>query len=223
MRRTVTPEILDQDLGSEKEIANSLADLGRINRWFGGVSTLCEMVRRVAEQTGRRHFTMLDVGAGSGEFARMARESLRRDEIEVDITLLERSRRHLTNKDSLPAVSGNALALPFREKRFDLVTCSTFAHHLEPEELVTFVKSGLTLARIAVVINDLRRSATHLALVYMGFPLFSSRITRHDGPASVRRAYTPDEMRKMLSKTNATRVEISTHYLYRMGAIAWAR
>lgn len=223
MRRLVMAELLDENLGTQAEIAASLRDLARINRWFGGVSTLCDLVRRVAQQTGQCRFTMLDVGAGSGESARMVREKLRRDGIEADITLLERSTQHLTASDSRSAVSGDALALPFRDKSFDLVACSTFAHHLEPVELNAFVNSALLAARTAVLINDVRRSVVHLALVYMGFPLFRSRITRHDGPASVRRAYTPDEMQQILAKTNATRVEISDHYLCRMGAIAWAK
>ena len=65
------------------------------------------------------------------------------------------------------------------------------------------------------------RNPFHLALVYAGMPLYNSRITRHDAPASVRQSYTPDEMKAMLRKTPAACVEIARHYLYRMGVIAW--
>ena len=58
-------------------------------------------------------------------------------------------------------------------------------------------------------------------MVYSGFPLYRSRVTRNDAPASVRQAYTLDEMREMLRRTNAARVEIDSYYLYRMGVIAW--
>jgi hypothetical protein len=50
-----------------------------------------------------------------------------------------------------------------------------------------------------------------------------SHVSRLDGVASVRRAYVPEEVRQIL--TNGTRgaenVEISTHYLFRMGVIVW--
>ena len=50
-----------------------------------------------------------------------------------------------------------------------------------------------------------------------------SHVSRLDGVASVRRAYVPEEVRQIL--TNGTRaaenVEISTHYLFRMGIIIW--
>jgi hypothetical protein len=72
-----------------------------------------------------------------------------------------------------------------------------------------------------VLINDLRRSPLHLALVFAGFPLYRSRLTRHDAPASIRRAYTLAELRRMLQQTAASRIELTTHYLYRMGAIVW--
>ena len=58
-------------------------------------------------------------------------------------------------------------------------------------------------------------------MVYMGLPLFASRITWHDAPASVRRAYTLEEMKFMLAHVPARRMEITRHYLYRMGVLVW--
>ena len=103
------------------------------------------------------------------------------------------------------------------------VQVCTFAHHLEPQQLVEFVDGALEVARIAVLVNDLRRNAVHLALVYLGFPLFRSRITRHDGPVSVRRSYTTEEMLEMLRRTRAARVQAENYYLDRVGAIAWKK
>jgi hypothetical protein len=62
-----------------------------------------------------------------------------------------------------------------------------------------------------------------VALVYAGFPLMRSYVSRVDGLASVRRAYVPAEMRQILCSRSerATRVEISRHFLFRMGVIAW--
>ena len=115
----------------------------------------------------------------------------------------------------------DALALPFPTGAFDLVSCSLFAHHLEPGELARFAAEASRVSRCAVLINDLIRHPLHLALVYAGFPLMRSYVSRVDGVASVR-AYVPDEMRKILSNGSpARRVEISRHYLFRMGVILW--
>jgi hypothetical protein len=61
----------------------------------------------------------------------------------------------------------------------------------------------------------------HLAFVYVAVPFVRSRLTRHDAPVSIRRAHTMNEMRRYLEKSEAKKVEIASHYLFRMAAIAW--
>jgi hypothetical protein len=58
-------------------------------------------------------------------------------------------------------------------------------------------------------------------MVYAGLPLFHSRITWHDAPASVQNAYTIHEMRRLLEGLPARRITASRHYLYRMGVLVW--
>ena len=113
------------------------------------------------------------------------------------------------------------MRLPFRDDAFDVVSCSLFAHHFEPETLPLLAKEAMRVAKRAVLINDLIRSRLHVALVYVGLPLFASRITWHDAPASVRRAYTLAEMKSLLSSVPSRRVEVSRHFLFRMGVLMW--
>src|SRR5881227_3290732 len=75
--------------------------------------------------------------------------------------------------------------------------------------------------RVAMLIHDLVRHPLHLAFAYAGLPLYRSRITRNDAPASVRQAYTVAEMRSFLEKAGAALVDINQQYFFRMGAIAW--
>lgn len=219
MKRVVTPELLDSDVGTPAEIDTALNDLRRINRWFGGIGTTTHMIERAAAVTGQKQLSLLDVAAASGDVAQKARERLRRAGVELAITVLDRAPSHLRN--GLPKVAGDALALPFRDQSFDLVSCGLFAHHLEPPEIIQFVNEGLRVARVAVLINDLVRHPMHLALVYAGLPLFRSSMTHHDAPASVRAAYTREEMQQILSQTRAARVEVTPSPLFRMAAIAW--
>jgi len=167
------------------------------------------------------HFSLLEVASGHGEVPRVAASQLAKKGITLDITDLDRVPSHL--RKGHRALVADALALPFRNDSFDLVSCSLFAHHLDPENLARFVDEASRVSRCAVLINDLIRHPLHLALVFAGFPLMRSHVSRLDGVASVRRAYVPEEVRQIL--TNATRpaesVEISTHYLFRMGIIIW--
>jgi ubiquinone/menaquinone biosynthesis C-methylase UbiE len=243
MRRVVIPELLDVDAGTETEIRQSLADLRRINSWFGGVATTLAMFRQATRNTSRPSFSLLDVGSGCGDIALSLQRAMQCEAVHVDVTLLDRSLSHLlaapvrngspseghhgvrdnTNGTPVRRVVGDALALPFRDSSFDLVTCALLAHHLEPKQLKTFVTEALRVCRLAVLVNDLRRSAVSLGLVYAGFPLFRSRMTRHDSVASVRRAYTIKEMETMLDQPGAGKIEIAPHYLFRMGVVIWKK
>jgi ubiquinone/menaquinone biosynthesis C-methylase UbiE len=220
MRRTVIPELLDDDLGTAAEIAGALRDLRRINRWFGGMRTTTALLRRVARERDCRKLSILEVGAGAGDVPLEAQRVLAGDGIGLQVTLLDRAWSHLP-RGGPASVAGDALRLPFRNGTFDVVSCSLLAHHFEPETLVNFASESLRVCRHAVLINDLIRSRLHLLLVYLGLPLFSSRITWHDAPASVRRAYTCNEMRALLADAGARKVQVSRHYLFRMGVLLW--
>ncbi len=221
MKRVATAELLDTDAGTPAEVAASLGDLRRINRWFGGTATTEDMVVRVARETNQASLSLLEVAAGSGYVPETARRRLQHRGVHLQVTLLDRALSHFSNGNR--AVAGNALALPFRDASFDLLSCNLFAHHLSPQELVQFVGEALRVCRVAVLINDLVRHPLHMALVYAGMPLYRSRLTRHDAPASVRQAYALKEMQTLLAQSIAARVEIHRHYLFRMGVIVWAR
>jgi ubiquinone/menaquinone biosynthesis C-methylase UbiE len=113
------------------------------------------------------------------------------------------------------------MSMPFSDSVFDLVSCSLFLHHLSPEEAVQFARESLRVCRVAVLVNDLVRHPLHLALAYAGVPIYRSRITRNDAPASVKQAYTIDEMTEFFRTGGAAQVEAHRHFLFRMGVIAW--
>jgi len=220
MRRVIVPELLDDDLGSAAEVAQSLRDLQRINTWFGGVRTTTALLQRIAVTSRCRSLSLLEVGAGNGQVPIVARERLAQQGMELRITLLDRVASHLP-RNGVAAVVADAMQLPFRDGGFDVVAFNLVMHHFEPEVLERVVCEALRVCRMAVLINDVIRNPVHLALTYAGLPLFGSRLTWHDAPASVRRAYTLDEMRSIVSRTPARRIEISKHYLYRMGVLLW--
>jgi ubiquinone/menaquinone biosynthesis C-methylase UbiE len=221
MKRVVIPELLDSDAGTPREISDSLADLRMINRFFGGARTMAGLLREIADRRRLKAISWLDVAGASGDIATLATEALAEKGIALKPVLLDRSAAHLNGK--FPSVCGDALALPFRDNSFDVVGSSLFVHHLEPPEIAAFMRAALRVARHAVVINDLIRHPVHLALIYAGRAIYRSRLTRHDAVASVRRAYTVEEIRNILSQTGVAEIEIKRFFLFRMGVIAWKR
>ncbi|MGH3181042.1 MAG: methyltransferase domain-containing protein [Streptosporangiaceae bacterium] len=78
----------------------------------------------------------------------------------------------------------------------------------------------LRVARHAVLINDLDRGwLGYLAIQLLGVRF--SRITRHDGPRSVRQAYTARELEALARSTRAARYEVHRLWPCRLGMILW--
>jgi ubiquinone/menaquinone biosynthesis C-methylase UbiE len=229
MQRVDAPEILDTDACLPHDAQAVLAVLGRINRWFGGVTTTQKMVNRVARAAGVGRLSLLEVAAGLGEVPEIVRQRLARRGIALDITLLDMAHSHLPIGDPSAAMNAkqnhsvvaDALTLPFSDGAFDLVSCCLFTHHLDPRQLKQFVREALRVCRKAVLINDLVRHPLHLALVYASFPLMRNRVAWLDGLTSVRRSYTPHEMGAEIFAAIPgdfkPQIEISRHYLFRMG------
>lgn len=231
MQRVDAPEILDSDACSPREAQAVLTVLGRINRWFGGIATTEKLVGRVARTGGVRQLSLLEVAAGSGEVPEIVRRRLAVRGILLDVTLLDMAHSHLSGDDcGMPRqeknhrVAGDALNVPFKDNAFDVVSCSLFAHHLDPQQLHRFVWEALRVSRRAVLINDLVRGRLHLAAAFAGFPIMWNRVAWLDGLTSVRRAYVPEEIKTILTSDGLelpVRLEIFRHYLCRMGIIVW--
>ena len=220
MKRVVTPELLDDDLGTAEEIRESFLDLRGFNENFGGFKSIAASLMTVAQMTQSRSLAFLDVAGGTGEVAEQVMRELSLEGVHVEATVLDRAISHMRGQQ-LNRVAGDALALPFPSGSFDVVGCNLFLHHLEPEEMIKFFDEALRVARLAVIASDLRRNLFHWALAYAGRFTYRSRITRNDAPASVRRAYTIGEIREIAEQASAASSQIKPHFFQRFGLILW--
>jgi SAM-dependent methyltransferase len=95
----------------------------------------------------------------------------------------------------------DALRLPFADGAVDIVTCTQALHHFSRDAAAALLRELARVARLGVIINDLRRSY----LAYWGARLLAygpvSALGRHDGPLSVLRAYTPLELSELVQRT----------------------
>ncbi|MEA2163000.1 MAG: hypothetical protein QOK37_1127 [Thermoanaerobaculia bacterium] len=213
-RRVDTPELLDEHDAPPEDMARSLRDLRRFNRWAGGTTTYLRMVRRLAPAAR----VVIDLGAGTGDLLDALPENVMT--IAVDINI-----RHLAyQKDRSRAlrVVADANRLPFRDASADIVTSSHFFHHFEPGENASILRGALRVARIGVMASDTRRN--HLPLLFvrlLGLLHLVGRITAYDAPASVLRGYTAKEAEAVGAKTGAPRFEVVTMTPFRFGLLLW--
>ena len=108
--------------------------------------------------------------------------------------MLDIARRTTGEHHALSFVRADGGALPFADRAFDAVTCTLALHHFEPAPATALLRE---LRRVAK--RDARSSAICGARCSRSPPTWlwsrtsRNRLTRHDAPLSVRRAYTPEE------------------------------
>ncbi|HEY6291640.1 MAG TPA: methyltransferase domain-containing protein [Terriglobia bacterium] len=225
MRRITSVELLDLGLLKPDEVQGNLDDLWRINRYLGGVSGSLSLLGRYFRRTGRRRLRVLDVGAGDGRLAGSLRRELRHWGIEAEFFVLDCRLSHLEVgrpvTEGLHPVVANAVALPFRERSFDLVTCNLFLHHFSGERALALLGALGSVARDAVVINDLARHWLPFLFVRVAPWFWRHRASRLDGMASVRQAYTRSELEELASAAGFGDFEVYPMAPFRLGLTLW--
>jgi ubiquinone/menaquinone biosynthesis C-methylase UbiE len=218
MRRAVgARELLDGRVPLGDLLA-SLADIERLNAWFGGHALSLARVRRAARAVPRdRTLVVVDVGGGGGGFARRVARWARRRRRAVRIVVVDRdeataavARQASAGHPEIHVIRADATALPVGVASADVVHAAL--HHLEPEAAVTALAEMARVTRGRVVINDLARTRVALALVWLATRLLAMHpVSRHDGPLSVRRAYAPAELADLFRKAGLSGVSVQRY------------
>lgn len=168
--------------------------------------------------------TLLDVGSGSGDTIALAQRIGRRHSVRLTGIALDLDPGLVTScaKRSQLGVCGTALALPFPDQSVDLVVCSLLLHHFEGGALNLVLRELDRVARVRVIIHDLRRSRVAAAGLWaLSFPLRFHPISRHDGVTSVLRGFTRHELRALVYDSTGAHPRVSRHLGYRLVG-AWA-
>lgn len=213
-------ELLDAGGVSGDDVRRSLSDLERMHRWLGGGAALTRFLYPCARPGAR----VLDVGCGSGLVSAEIRRWSDTSGKCARLTALDRSPLHLAiglERGHLSAgsrVSGDAFALPFPDRSFDFVVTTLLLHHFAPGALRRILAELARVCRGRVIANDLIRDWVPALFFRLSTPFFArSWVTRHDGWASVRRAYTPEEWRALATELGWRGARVATHGLaYRM-------
>ncbi|HEY7526950.1 MAG TPA: methyltransferase domain-containing protein [Candidatus Limnocylindria bacterium] len=188
-------ELLDGPELDPVELRVNLREMAMLNRLPGGVTASVRAVLGALD--GRPDATVLDIGAGSGDFGRrLALERQVRILVgDARAEVLAIARHTLARTDGVEFLEADVTALPLPDGAVDVVHASLLLHHLEPPAVVSAFREMRRVAREAVVVNDLRRGRLAYLLAVAPVMAFArGRYTRVDGPASARRAYTLHEL-----------------------------
>lgn len=206
-RRKRGMEILDAPDVDPGLVTRSLADVVRANTLFGGKRSALEELKLTLDDLPA-DATLLDVGTGLGDIPGAARalakrRGIRLETIGVDsAAVLARACR----KSIDMSICANALHLPFADRSIDVVMCSQVLHHFDDREASVLLREMNRVAKVRVVVSDLRRSWLAAAGLWIAsFPLRFHAVSRHDGVVSVLRGFTTQELSDTVQQAVARR------------------
>jgi SAM-dependent methyltransferase len=195
-RRSTAPELMDAlpvDLGT---LEACLRDLERINRWTRSYALTLRWLDRVLAQHGSRRLLLVDVGCGYGDMLRRIAAWGQRRGVRLDLVGIDRNPHaaiaagRATPPDApIRYLTTDVFDLP-DEPRPDLVISALFAHHLDDQQLIRFVRWMESRSRLGWLINDLHRHVLAYRVARRAPELLRmSPLVRHDAAVSVARAF----------------------------------
>lgn len=227
MPRLLVPELMDAPDVDEREHRRALAGLRRINAISAADRGIASSIAAFARETDRPRLTLLDIASGGGDVPLAVAQRLHSRGIEVDVTFFDQSsvglddavRRATALGVSARAVQGNAIdVLP--QQPYDVVSCSLFLHHLSGDDVVRVfanARGAVQPSRGLIVVNDLRRSRAGLVAATVGCHALSrSPLVHHDGPASVRAAWTREELHELARRADLDDARVDHVFPWRL-------
>lgn len=224
-------ELLDETSGvDDHDLQTTLRDIRRANIFGLGTWVIKHHLARLLEDRGQGgELNVLDIATGSGDIPEELFRWCRRRGIELSVVLTDISPQILdVARDRINRVGFGGRAsfvvcdagkLPFEDESFDVVVCSLAFHHLNLAQGKAALTEIARLAKLGFIINDVYRSqgAWYMAQV-LAHLTTANRLTRHDGPASVLRAFTPRELERMAAEVKVP-VSVYTHPFWRMAIV----
>jgi ubiquinone/menaquinone biosynthesis C-methylase UbiE len=227
-KRIYVEEMLDAGVGTDEDVAENLADLRRINRFLGGTRVVLEALSSSLRNSSQSGLSLLDVGTGSADIPGAVAAWCNGRGLApmiVGLDLSERnirvSRNRLGVSEQVQLIQADSLKLPFVDRSFQFVTASLFLHHFEDADVVRLLADFSRVARRAVIVNDLLRNLVPYYFSRVTGPILArSFLTRNDGPISVLRGFTADELLQLAERAGLKRCKIRRVFPYRLSLIA---
>ena len=214
--RVVVPELMDDPQIPQSTHEVALAGLARLNRWSRSDAGLWSVLQAEAKQVAPSALRVLDLATGSGDLpvrlacrARRAKVNLALAGCDVSPIAVDIAKQHAQKNGVKIEFFQRDVVLEELPNGYDVVITSLFLHHLTEPDAIQLLRRMAKSAERLVLVNDLNRSRLNLGLVMMASRLLSrSFVVHHDGPASVRAAFTSAEAHQLATQAGLMNAEV---------------
>jgi ubiquinone/menaquinone biosynthesis C-methylase UbiE len=222
--RSYELENIDKGTYTPEEYEGCIVELQRVNEWLGDAKALRGSLLKEINSRGLRSFSILDIGAGSGELlrvtARWARETNRSASL-VGLELNKRSAKSILGESpdfpEITSVQGSGLQLPFPDHSIDYVISSLMLHHFDDEGAVGILREMGRVARRRIFVIDLHRNpVAYFFYTTLGHLILHNRLLREDGALSILKSFKPDELEKLGQQAGLGNVTVEKHFPSRL-------
>ncbi|HEY8226254.1 MAG TPA: methyltransferase domain-containing protein [Pyrinomonadaceae bacterium] len=223
-QRSYELENIDCGNYTAAEYEECIVELQLVNEWLGDARTLKRTLLHDVEESRVRRFSVLDVGAGSGELLRVAASWARENNLDfsgVGLELNERSAKAIVEESTefpnIRSVRSDARYLPFSDGEFDYVMCSLFTHHFVELEIINILREMSRVARRRIFVIDLHRHPiAYYFYTTIGKLFLHNRLLREDGALSILRSFKRAELRELAIQAGLRDARVSRHFPYRL-------
>lgn len=231
-KRSRDIEQMDDQSIQDARLTSALDDLRGINRYLGGYATSISALKTlILDRDQPAPLTVLDIGCGGGDFivelVRWADQhapdkalkvigidsspaTVRWAEAYIERTLP----RRLVNKINIKC--GDAFDLSSLDAAVNVAHCSLFLHHLSNDQIVRLMREMNQVASVGIIINDLHRTPlAYYSIIALSQLFRSSEMVRHDGPLSVLRAFSKEELTRLTAAAGIEHCRITWRWAFR--------
>jgi ubiquinone/menaquinone biosynthesis C-methylase UbiE len=223
-RRSSELEHLDKGDYSAEEYEGCIIELQRVNRWLGDARALRSALLPDLRKTQSGSFSVVDVGAGSGELLKVLAEFAKANHRQAMLTGVElnhRSAKAISHRSAqfpqINAVRADGFHLPFKDNQFDYAISSLFTHHFQDDDVVAVLRELSRVARSRIFVIDLHRHPlSYYFYTTIGKLFFHNRLIREDGALSILRSFKPMELEQLALRAGLDQVKVKRRFPYRL-------
>ncbi len=218
---------MDAPVISKKLLIRNLKELNYLNRRLGGHTITLQGVRELVRLKDKQYH-IADLGCGSGDalkyiagWARSNGYNVRLSGVDRNEDAIDFMKHHCRGYPEITGIVSDYKSFLKTAVDIDIIHCSLFCHHLVDDELSELIRLMKTTVGTGFIINDLERTRlAWFAVKIFTTVLNGSTLSRHDGPISVLRGFTVEELKALLNREQIRNYSIRRKLAFRFLVIA---